>query len=104
MCVLLGYGADAICPYLVLEMAKSLREEGVLDETFTDKIVFEVRYQMLLISRVLNYYYYYCYLFFYFCNRIMLKQWIKEFQKLWQKWVYPLCNRIKEHKFLKPLV
>lgn len=42
MCVLLGYGADAICPYLVLEMAKSLREEGVLDETFTDKIVFEV--------------------------------------------------------------
>lgn len=44
MCVLLGYGADAICPYLVFEMAKSLREEGVLSETFTDKMVFEVRY------------------------------------------------------------
>ncbi|KAK7580461.1 hypothetical protein V9T40_001090 [Parthenolecanium corni] len=41
MCVLLGYGADAICPYLVFEMAKSLREEGVLDESFTDKVVFE---------------------------------------------------------------
>lgn len=42
MCVLLGYGADAICPYLVLEMAKSLREEGVLDSTYTDKVVYEV--------------------------------------------------------------
>lgn len=50
MCVLLGYGADAICPYLVFEMAKSLREEGVLDGSFTDKIVFEVRscYYVLL--------------------------------------------------------
>lgn len=42
MCVLLGYGADAICPYLVFEMAKSLRQEGVLDSSFTDKVVFEV--------------------------------------------------------------
>lgn len=42
MCVLLGYGADGICPYLVFEMAKSLRAEGVLDSSFTDKILFEV--------------------------------------------------------------
>ncbi|XP_018895699.1 uncharacterized protein [Bemisia tabaci] len=41
MCVLLGYGADAICPYLVFEMAKSLRAEGVLDSTFTDKVLYE---------------------------------------------------------------
>ncbi|XP_026675773.1 glutamate synthase 1 [NADH], chloroplastic [Diaphorina citri] len=41
MCVLLGYGADAICPYLVFEMAKSLRAEGVLDSSFTDKILYE---------------------------------------------------------------
>lgn len=31
MCVLLGYGADAICPYLVFEAAGQLRDEGVLD-------------------------------------------------------------------------
>lgn len=42
MCVLLGYGADGICPYLVFEMAKSLRAEGVLDASFTDKVLFEV--------------------------------------------------------------
>lgn len=42
MCVLLGYGADGICPYLVFEMAKTLRAEGVLDSSFTDKILFEV--------------------------------------------------------------
>lgn len=48
ICVLLGYGADAICPYLVFEMAKSLREEGVLDESFTDKVVFEVSIREML--------------------------------------------------------
>jgi len=42
MCVLLGYGADGICPYLVFEMAKTLRAEGVLDSSYTDKILFEV--------------------------------------------------------------
>jgi glutamate synthase (NADPH/NADH) len=40
--VLLGYGADAICPYLVFEMAKSLREEGVLDAALTDQILYQV--------------------------------------------------------------
>lgn len=45
MCVLLGYGADAICPYLVFEMASSLRSEGVLDYSITDKILYEVSVQ-----------------------------------------------------------
>jgi len=43
MCVLLGYGADAICPYLVFETAACLRREGVLDAKISDKIVFEVQ-------------------------------------------------------------
>lgn len=33
MCVLLGYGADAICPYLVFEMVGVLRAEGILNLT-----------------------------------------------------------------------
>ncbi|XP_043275732.1 glutamate synthase [NADH] isoform X2 [Venturia canescens] len=41
MCVLLGYGADAICPYLVFEMARNLREEGVLDQSFNDEIMYK---------------------------------------------------------------
>lgn len=40
ICVLLGYGADAICPYLPLELARSLRENGVLDAMYTDEVVF----------------------------------------------------------------
>lgn len=42
MCVLLGYGADGICPYLVFETAANLRKEGILDASITDKLVFEV--------------------------------------------------------------
>lgn len=38
MCVLLGYGADAICPYLVFETMAALREEGLL--SLTDDEVF----------------------------------------------------------------
>lgn len=41
ICVLLGYGADAICPYLVFELAKSLRDDGVLDPSLTDDDIFE---------------------------------------------------------------
>uniref|UniRef100_A0A1S6KZN6 Glutamate synthase [NADH] n=2 Tax=Nilaparvata lugens TaxID=108931 RepID=A0A1S6KZN6_NILLU len=41
MCVLLGYGADAICPYIVFEMATSLRNEGLLDSNITDKMLYE---------------------------------------------------------------
>ncbi|CAK9821685.1 Glutamate synthase [NADH] [Anthophora retusa] len=36
VCLLLGYGADAICPYLVFEMARNLRADGVLDSSLTD--------------------------------------------------------------------
>ncbi|GFG41054.1 hypothetical protein Cfor_06824, partial [Coptotermes formosanus] len=41
MCVLLGYGADAICPYLVFEISQALRSEGVLDATFTDDVLYK---------------------------------------------------------------
>jgi len=44
MTVLLGYGADAICPYLVFETARQLRYEGVLPATLTDKKIFEVTF------------------------------------------------------------
>lgn len=38
MCVLLGYGADAICPYLVYETMAALRAEGLL--SLTDEEVY----------------------------------------------------------------
>nr|NVI74075.1 putative glutamate synthase 1 [Cucujiformia] len=41
ICVLLGYGADAICPYLALELASSLRDQGVLDTSLTDEVVYQ---------------------------------------------------------------
>ncbi|KAJ1554396.1 glutamate synthase [NADH], partial [Cladochytrium tenue] len=40
-CVLLGYGADAICPYLAFESMMKLRRDGVLKHELTDeKIVY----------------------------------------------------------------
>nr|MBE5725833.1 putative glutamate synthase 1 [Cucujiformia] len=36
ICVLFGFGADAVCPYLALELASSLRDQGVLDTSLTD--------------------------------------------------------------------
>jgi glutamate synthase (NADPH/NADH) len=42
MCVLLGYGADVICPYLVFEISRALRNEGVLDASFTDDVWYRV--------------------------------------------------------------
>ncbi|XP_051158706.1 uncharacterized protein LOC127280028 [Leptopilina boulardi] len=41
ICVLLGYGADGICPYLVFEMARDLRDDGVVDDTFNDNVIFQ---------------------------------------------------------------
>jgi glutamate synthase (NADPH/NADH) len=38
MCILLGYGADAICPYLVYETMAALREEGLLQ--LSDEFVY----------------------------------------------------------------
>ena len=31
LCILVGYGCDAICPYMVFEMTQMLREENVID-------------------------------------------------------------------------
>ena len=41
VCVLLGYGADAICPYLVFEMAGALRDDGVLDSSLDDAAIYQ---------------------------------------------------------------
>nr|NVI74150.1 putative glutamate synthase 1 [Cucujiformia] len=41
ICVLLGYGADAICPYLALELASSLRDQGILDTSLTDEVIYQ---------------------------------------------------------------
>ncbi|KAJ8958827.1 hypothetical protein NQ318_019589 [Aromia moschata] len=41
ICVLLGYGADAICPYLALELASSLRDQGILDTTLSDEAIYQ---------------------------------------------------------------
>jgi len=44
MCVLLGYGADGICPYLVYETAASLRKEGVLSADMNDHKIHAVSF------------------------------------------------------------
>ncbi|KAK9712432.1 glutamate synthase [NADH], partial [Basidiobolus ranarum] len=44
LCVLLGYGADAICPYLAIDAILKLRRENVLREDISDeKIVYNYR-------------------------------------------------------------
>ncbi|XP_017137128.1 glutamate synthase [NADH], amyloplastic isoform X2 [Drosophila miranda] len=40
ICVLLGYGADAICPYLAFELAQALRDDGVIGHEVTDKQIY----------------------------------------------------------------
>ncbi|XP_055688026.1 uncharacterized protein LOC129792715 [Lutzomyia longipalpis] len=47
MCVLLGYGADAICPYLVFEMASALREDGVLSKDLSDNLIYQAYSQAI---------------------------------------------------------
>jgi len=41
MCVLLGFGVDAICPYMVFEIAHMLRNEQLIDPEITDHVVYE---------------------------------------------------------------
>ncbi|XP_026739897.1 glutamate synthase [NADH], amyloplastic isoform X2 [Trichoplusia ni] len=41
MCVLLGYGADAICPYLAFELAFNLRNDNILDPNLTDDDIYK---------------------------------------------------------------
>ncbi|KAJ8978511.1 hypothetical protein NQ317_002415 [Molorchus minor] len=55
ICVLLGYGADAICPYLALELASSLRDQGILDTSLTDEAIYQNYAQAMLtgISKVM---------------------------------------------------
>ena len=38
-CVLLGFGADAVCPYLVFETMYRLRNLGLLDKELNDDLV-----------------------------------------------------------------
>lgn len=40
ICTLLGYGVDAICPYLVFETISRLRNEGLLTPPMTDDVVY----------------------------------------------------------------
>uniref|UniRef100_A0A915C1J2 glutamate synthase (NADH) n=1 Tax=Parascaris univalens TaxID=6257 RepID=A0A915C1J2_PARUN len=40
-CVLLGYGADAICPYLVYETCHRLRNMGLFDSDINDEQVYQ---------------------------------------------------------------
>lgn len=47
LCVLLGYGADAICPYLVYELAAALRQDGVLPITLTDDDIYRAYAQAI---------------------------------------------------------
>lgn len=47
VCVLLGYGADAICPYLVFEMAAFLRDDGVLDSNLSDNSIYQAYAQAI---------------------------------------------------------
>lgn len=46
VCVILGYGADAICPYLTFELAGALRDEGVLDQSITDQQIYSAYAQV----------------------------------------------------------
>lgn len=47
VCVMLGYGADAICPYLVFEMAAFLRDDGVLDANLSDNSIYQAYAQAI---------------------------------------------------------
>ncbi|XP_037934060.1 putative glutamate synthase [NADPH] isoform X2 [Teleopsis dalmanni] len=47
VCVLLGYGADAICPYLAFELAQSLRNDGVISPDVSDKQIYSAYAQAI---------------------------------------------------------
>ncbi|XP_018496829.1 glutamate synthase 1 [NADH], chloroplastic [Galendromus occidentalis] len=55
ICVLLGYGADAICPYMVYELMAQLRADGLLDVQYTDDRIFKAYSQAMYtgISKVM---------------------------------------------------
>ena len=39
-CTLLGFGADAICPYLTFELLRRLRTQGLIDENLSDRSIY----------------------------------------------------------------
>lgn len=39
-CTLLGFGADAICPYLTFELLRRVRKQGVIGEELTDRVIY----------------------------------------------------------------
>jgi glutamate synthase (NADPH/NADH) len=41
ICVAVGYGVDAICPYMVFEIVQKLRDENVIHADMSDDVVFE---------------------------------------------------------------
>jgi glutamate synthase (NADH) len=41
LCLLLGYGSDAICPYLVFETVRNLNAQGLLNTTFSNEQIFK---------------------------------------------------------------
>lgn len=41
LCLLLGYGADAICPYLVFETIRNLNAQGMLNTEFDNERIFK---------------------------------------------------------------
>jgi glutamate synthase (NADPH/NADH) len=41
ICLLLGYGADAICPYLLFETIRNLNERGLLNTNFTNEKIYQ---------------------------------------------------------------
>ncbi|EDW78848.2 uncharacterized protein Dwil_GK12671 [Drosophila willistoni] len=47
ICVLLGYGADAICPYLAFELAQALRDDGVIGPEVTNKQIYNAYAQAI---------------------------------------------------------
>lgn len=40
-CTLVGYGADAICPFMVFESIAQLRKEGLLNPPMSDSEIFK---------------------------------------------------------------
>uniref|UniRef100_A0A0K8TT44 Glutamate synthase [NADH] n=1 Tax=Tabanus bromius TaxID=304241 RepID=A0A0K8TT44_TABBR len=47
ICVLLGYGADAICPYLAFELAMALRDDGVIERSVSDNEIYKAYQQAI---------------------------------------------------------
>ena len=88
LAVLLGFGCDAVCPYMVLELGNWLRSEQLLDPETTDQAVFD-NYSAAMdrgISKGLNFNIMYCK-----CGR---------FVKILQLWFASVCRLFDTRVFL----